>query len=173
MKERIMNEWRSKHKYRINTSNSNNSSKRRLWTSNDPGYISADSNPKLGIGASCYIIPLLMWLKYIPIEQLMVMQSELMYGNNHNNFLSDVRCWFALEYEYETMNQCRKDKKKMVEIEKEHHTKSARNKVKDNEARQLYDGLYKWCNKRLFELLNLDQYKKILLHEIKWEEWYS
>ena len=170
MRERIMNQWRLKHFQEYDMFDHNeNMTRRRLWTAKDPGYVKADTNPNLGVGASCYVIPLLMWLEYIPIEQMAVMQSELMYGSNHNNFIMDVRCWFALGYEYETMQQCRDDRKKKVDIQEEHQTVSARKKVEDKDARRLYNGLYKWCNKRLLELLKIEKYRGMLLHEMKWE----
>ena len=179
MKEQIMEEWRETNRNLtfmhddFMTSNGNGT-RRRLWTGRDPGYTgNADTNPKLGIGASCYVVPLLMWLEYVPVGQIALMQSELMYGGNHNNFISDVRCWTSLGYEYDTMEECRKDGKKKVEVHEEKKTGSARSRVQDSEARKLYDGLYKWCNKRLMELVAMERYKGILLHEMNFDAWYS
>eukprot|EP01083_Nonionella_stella_P084466 233833_1 len=151
----------------------NTSTRRRLWTQRDPGYVGADTNPKLGVGASCYVIPLLMWLQYVPVGQMSVMQSELMYGGNHNKFVSDVRCWVSVGYEYDTMEECQKDGKKNVEVPEEHMTMSSKNKVHEQEAQALYNGLFKFCNKRLKELLEMDEFKSMMLHQIAWDKWYG
>eukprot|EP01084_Bolivina_argentea_P139294 245062_1 len=180
MRQKILHEW-SKRKgngrrlfdFDSDDAFMNESRRKLLWTQKDPGYVKADTNPKLGVGASCYVVPLLMWLEYLPATQLSIMQSELMYGGNHNNFVSDVRCWYSLGYEYETMEQCKNDKKKDVVVSEEHMTGSAKGKIGDNEARKLHNQLFKYCNKRLKELLDMDEYKDMPLHEVQWDGWYS
>lgn len=58
-------------------------------------------------------------------------------------------------------------------VTEEHLTISAKGKIQDNDKRTLYDGLYKYCNKRLMELLEMDKYKHMALHEMQWNAWYS
>eukprot|EP00483_Globobulimina_turgida_P006219 UN06229 len=114
-----------------------------------------------------------MWLKYVPSTQLTIMQSELMYGGNHNNFISDVRCWYSVGYEYDTMEECKNDKKKNVVVSEEHLTVSAKGKIQESDARRLHDELFQFCNKRLKELLEMEEYKHMPLHQIAWDTWYS
>jgi len=149
------------------------SNRRRLWGPKDPGHVKADPDPTVGMGASCYVVPLLMWLEHVPSTQLSVMQSELMYGADHNRFISDVRCWMSLGYEYETMEQCRQSGTKDVSISEEHKTISARSKVSEADSRRLHDELYQYCNKRLVELLEMDEYAHMTLHTMQWDKWFS
>lgn len=151
----------------------NETRRRRLWSESEAGYVAADTNSYLGVGASCYVIPLLMWLEYIPTSQMSVMQSELMYGGNHNDFISDVRCWYSNGYEYASMDACKRSGDTQVIVTKEHKTKSAKKEIPDRDARSLYNGLYKHCNERLKELMELDEYRSLPLHQMQWDKWYS
>ena len=170
LREEIVDKWRrSKRDGRAFI----DGERRRLWSGKDPGYVKADTNPNLGIGASCYVVPLLMWLEHIPSAQVVVMQSELMYGGNHNRFISDVRCWMSLGYEYNTMEECRQSGKKEVEVGEEHKTISARTRVKEEDARKLYDGLYKYCNQRLRELMEIEEFAHLAMHDMQWDKWFS
>merc|ERR1712154_372593 len=63
-----------------------------------------DTNPWFAVGASCYVVPLLMWLRYVPPSQIRVIQSEVLFGGSEHDarerqrVFHRLRCWLRRDY---------------------------------------------------------------------------
>ena len=147
-----------------------------------------DTNPWFGIGASCYFVPLLMWLKYIPLNNIKVIQSELLFGNDRiqtMKYMNLFRCWISMDYEYkdgEDMNKCLRDKEESnlkLNITIPHSRPISylgNESIYDvDHASSVYinynEFLMTTCKQQLINLFEIQHYKSLTLFPFEWKMW--
>eukprot|EP01084_Bolivina_argentea_P048749 89767_1 len=147
------------------------------------GNYEYDTNPWFSLGANCYVVPLLMWLKYIPITQIKLIQTELLFNKKSNvsYYFNLFRCWLSMQYEYDNnLEICLKDKQKWTDnnITMIHSRKVSQfaSSIKDKlilteTVRFEYNNFITSCNQRLSNLLNENKYIELQLMPFQWELW--
>ena len=144
------------------------------------GQYKYDTNPWSSFGGSCYIVPLLMWLQYIPIKRIKIIQMESLYKSKVDAFesLNLLRCWLSIEYEYDgDLDHCLNDKRTNATI---YHLRSVSHFAKSRNVNMIDDSskvyheyriFFKQCNQRLQDLFAEQQYKQLQLSEFEWDLW--
>ena len=143
-----------------------------------PEYCNPSQLLRRAVGLSCYIVPIMQWIIDLGIEiainSFRIIQSEL-YFTNGKDIMDRIICWSK----YGTINYNKCDINKFyqsgkINIEKLQSTNKKETdftKTKDfsdDLVNTLHD-IFKPCNQRLFELIQL--YPQLAIKEFAWHYW--